>query len=195
MKGYNVENGTIIINRDLTELDFFVKNFLDILEKHSSFLIVSGFVSISTGRTRGTEDIDVLVPLLEFEEFRMFFDEIDKHGFWCYQGNDAKEVYSYLKEMMSVRFARKGEVFPNMEVIPVTPERKTKWFELNHPQDIKIKDFVFKIPPLEFEILYKEMILGGEKDLADARHLREFFKDILRNEKFKEFETLIKLEI
>ena len=172
-----------------------MKSFLDVLKKHSGFLIVSGFVSISTGRTRGTEDVDVLIPLLEYEKFKEFFDDINKHGFWCYQGNDAKEVYSYLQEMTSVRFAKKGEVFPNMEVIPVTPKRKTKWFELNHPQDIKIKNFAFKVSPFEFEILYKEIVLGSEKDIADARHLRDFFKDILKNEKFKEFEKIIRLEL
>ena len=55
------ETNTIVINRELTKLDLFVKDFLDILKKHASYLIVSGFVSISTGRTRGTEDIDVLI--------------------------------------------------------------------------------------------------------------------------------------
>lgn len=45
MKGYTVENGTVVINRDLTELDFLVKSFLDVLKKHFEFLIVSGFVS------------------------------------------------------------------------------------------------------------------------------------------------------
>lgn len=51
-KAYSVENNTIIVNRGLTKLDLFVRDFIDILKKHSNYLVVSGFVSISTGRTR-----------------------------------------------------------------------------------------------------------------------------------------------
>jgi len=47
-RAYMVERGVIIINRSLTELDLFVKEFLSILEKYSDYLVVSGFVSIST---------------------------------------------------------------------------------------------------------------------------------------------------
>ena len=53
MEGYSLENNTIVVNRELTELDLFVKEFIAILKKHTDYLIVSGFVSISTGRTRG----------------------------------------------------------------------------------------------------------------------------------------------
>ena len=47
-KGYSVEGDVLVINRELTDLDFFVKDFLEILKKYSGYLIVSGFVSIST---------------------------------------------------------------------------------------------------------------------------------------------------
>ena len=69
MKGYKVERDTIVINRELTSLDLFVKDFLSILKKYSDYLIVSGFVSISTGRTRGTEDVDILFPIIQKEKF------------------------------------------------------------------------------------------------------------------------------
>jgi len=45
---------------------------------------------------------------------------------------------------------------------------------------------------IEFEILYKEIILGGKKDIADAKHLRTFFSDLISEEKFKEYERVIK---
>ena len=70
-----------------------------------------------------------------------------------------------------------------------------KFFEFSHPQKIRIEDFEFKIPPIEFEILYKEIILAGKKDLADALHLRTFFSKILKEEKFKEYEPIIREEL
>lgn len=43
-KAFTVENDVIVINRELTELDGFVRSFPDVLKKHSDYLIVSGFV-------------------------------------------------------------------------------------------------------------------------------------------------------
>ena len=56
-------------------------------------------------------------------------------------------------------------MFPNMEVIPINEKKKAKFFEFNHPQKVRVQDFEFKIPPVEFEILYKELVLGGKKIL------------------------------
>ncbi len=190
-KGYEIKNRKIIINRELTKLDLFVRDFIDILEKHSNYLVVSGFVSISTGRTRGTEDIDILVPFMTEQKFNELFKDLQKNKFWCYQGDEPKEVYPYIKNMHNIRFARIGEMFPNIEFIPVTPSRKAQFFELNNPQKIKIKDFEFQIPPIEFEIVYKELVLGSSKDIDDAKHLKTFFSDILDGKKFEECKKII----
>ncbi|MBI2043776.1 hypothetical protein HYT24_00225, partial [Candidatus Pacearchaeota archaeon] len=157
--------------------------------------VVSGYVSISTGRTRGTEDIDVLVPAIEKGKFSNLFHDLQKNGFWCYQGDAIGEVYPYIKNMDSIRFAKTNEMFPNIEFIPINKLRKAKYFEFTHPQNAKVKDFEFKIPPIEFEILYKEIILKGKKDIEDAQHLRTFFSDMLKKERFKEYEKIIREEL
>ncbi|MFW5846927.1 MAG: hypothetical protein ACOCUU_02085 [Nanoarchaeota archaeon] len=192
MKGFKIKEDKIIINRELTELDMFVKNFLEIIKDYTNYLIVSGFVSISTGRVRGTEDIDMLLPLLDKEKFLELFKELNEKGYWCYQTESEEEAYEYLENLHSLRFAKKNEMFPNMEVIPVTEKRKAKYFELTHPQIIKIQDFEFHIPWIEFEITYKEKVLKGKKDLEDAQHLRSFFSDILKQERFEQSEEAIK---
>ncbi len=191
-KGYVLEKNTIVVQRDLTELDLFAKKFLDTLKKHTDYLIVSGFVSIATGRTRGTEDIDIIIPVMEKEKFSSLFRELEKNNFWCYQGDNPKEVYIYIKNLNSIRFAKKNEIFPNIELVPFNATKKAKFFEFGHPQKIKIMDFEFKIPPLEFEILYKELILKGKKDIEDAKHLRTFFSEIIKEKKFKEYEPIIR---
>src|SRR3989338_9756144 len=192
MKGYELKDNVLIIKRELTSLDLFVKDFLSILKKYSDYLVVSGYVSISTGRTRGTEDVDIIFPIMEKSLFSSLFEDLKKNNFWCYQGNNAEESYSYVKNLQSLRFARINEIFPNIEFIPFNKTKKAKLFEFSHPQIIKIKDFEFKIPPIEFEILYKEIILAGKKDIEDAKHLRTFFSDILKTERFKEYEPIIK---
>lgn len=152
-KGYLLEKNTIVIQRDLTELDIFAKKFLDTLKKHTDYLVVSGFVSICTGRTRGTEDIDIIIPAMEEEKFNALFKELEKNNFWCYQGDDAEDVYTYIKNLNSIRFAKTNE------------------------------------------ILYKELILKGKKDIEDAKHLRTFFSEIIKEKKFREYEPIIKEEV
>jgi len=80
--------------------------------------------------------------------------------------------------MVSIRFARVKEMYPNIEFIPITPAKKAKYFEFTHPQKMRVQDFEFKVPPIEFEILYKELVLAGDKDLKDAKHLRTLFSDL-----------------
>ena len=41
---------------DKTILDKFVEDFVKVIEKHCKYIIVSGFVAIAHGRSRGTED-------------------------------------------------------------------------------------------------------------------------------------------
>lgn len=195
MEGYSLENNTIVVNRELTELDLFVKKFIAVLNRHIDYLIVSGFVSISTGRTRGTEDVDILVPVIDKAKFQELFLELQKNDFWCYQGDTAEEIYPYLEKLTSIRFAEKDKMFPNIELVPFNQTKKAKAFEFNHPQKIRIKDFEFKIPPIEFEIMYKELILKGKKDLEDAKHLRMFFSEIIKKERFKEYEPIILSEL
>ena len=195
MKGYNMDENVLVINRELTELDIFLKDFLQILKKYSDYLVVSGFVSISTGRTRGTEDIDIIVPLMKKDKFQAFVNELLQNNFWCYQSDNQIELYKYISELKNIRFARKDELFPNIKFISFDDTKLAKKFEFEHPQNIKINNFEFKIPPIEFEILYKEIVLGSEKDIADAKQLRTFFKEILKEEKFKEYEPIIKKEM
>lgn len=194
-KAYFLDNGVIVLERDLTELDIFVKRFLEVFKKHSDYLVVSGFVSISTGRTRGTEDVDIIFPVMEQIKFEAMFNYLYKNGFWCYQGEEASLVYDYIKDLNNIRFALKSRMFPNIELIPFDKTKKAKYFEFSHPQKIRVKNFEFKIPPIEFEIIYKEMVLKGKKDIEDAKHLRTFFSEIIKDEKFEEYKTVIMSEL
>ncbi len=192
---YFLDNETIRINREMTELDLFLKKFLEVIKKDSSYLVVSGFVSIPSGRTRGTEDIDVLIPVPEKGEFCEMFDDLIKNEFWCYPSEGYDSAYAYVKSLESIRFAKKDERFPNREFIPIDGTKKAKYFEFTRLQKIKVSNFEFLIPPIEFEILYKEIILGGEKDIAGAKHLREFFSEIISKNKLKEYKKVIEGEI
>src|SRR3989338_5433279 len=102
---------------DRNILDEFCINFCKILEKHCKYIVVSGFVAISSGRTRGTEDIDVIIEKLPLERFIILHNDLIKNGFVCMQTEDVKSIYKdYLDDNLSVRYTFKDMMLPEMEV-------------------------------------------------------------------------------
>ena len=60
------------MEREISErsiLDRFVRDFVKVVEEHVEYIVVSGFVAISHGRSRGTEDVDIIVRKVSFGDF------------------------------------------------------------------------------------------------------------------------------
>ena len=64
---------------DKNILDKFVEDFVSVIEKHCKYIVVSGFVAISHGRSRGTEDIDMIIPKMDLNQFLRAI--LNKHTF------------------------------------------------------------------------------------------------------------------
>ena len=54
---------------DKINSDKFAEEVCAIIEKHVKYIIVFGFVAISHGRFRTTEDIDIIIEKIPFEKF------------------------------------------------------------------------------------------------------------------------------
>ena len=74
-------NSIIEIDRDLSDLDRFTINFIEILEKHTNYVIVSGYVAILLGRARASEDIDVIIPKIDFTTFQPLIHDLKQNDF------------------------------------------------------------------------------------------------------------------
>ena len=98
-------------------LDKFCIEFCNIVEKYTQYIIVFGFVAISSGRTRGTEDIDMIIPSLEKNAFIKVHNDLIKNEFVCMQSDNSKEIYdNYLNNNLSVRYTYKDKALPEMEI-------------------------------------------------------------------------------
>ena len=64
-----IDKKTIHIDRELSDLDTFAVNFTKILQKHTAYVIVSGYVAILLGRARASEEIDIIIPRIDFSTF------------------------------------------------------------------------------------------------------------------------------
>ena len=160
----------IILSRELSELDRFTLKFIKILRKHSPYALVSGYVSILLGRGRASEDVDILIPRMPPDKFRMLVEDLRKHKFTCLNTGSVDEMHEYLTEGVPLRFMENGQTIPNMEL---------KWAK-NRIDNLTLKKAVtvilgreeLRISPLELQIAFKEKVLKSPKDMEDAEHLR-----------------------
>jgi hypothetical protein len=62
----------------LNELDKLLLSFIRILEKYFEYVVVAGYVSILFGRSRATEDINILIKEADKKSFEKFWKEENK---------------------------------------------------------------------------------------------------------------------
>lgn len=83
----------IEFEKKLNKLDFFVFDFVKMLDKTKvKYVLVSGYVSILFGRSRLSEDIDVIVEKMNIIKFKKFWKEITK-SFECVNTKNAEDAY------------------------------------------------------------------------------------------------------
>jgi predicted nucleotidyltransferase len=181
-----IDKKTILVEKKLNELDKLLLSFVKILEKYFEYVVVSGYVSIIFGRARATEDIDILIKFDE-RKFEGFWNEINKK-FWCLNANKENAIETLLNA--NLRFARKKEIIPNIELKICKKEIDFLTLEEKLKVIFPKNKYIF-ISPLELQIAYKEEVLKSEKDVEDALHLREVFKDVIDENKIKEYKKLI----
>jgi len=178
---------------DKTILDKFVEDFCLIIEKHVKYIICSGFVAIAHGRTRGTEDIDMIIEKIPKSKFFFLHNSILKGGFICMQSDYPEEIYdNYLIKGDSVRYVLDQEGFfpPEMEIKFVKDELDEE--QLKERTKLPLTGLDVYFSSIESNIAFKEEYLRSDKDLEDAKHLRIIYEDILDEETIKKIKEKIK---
>ena len=167
----------IIFDRELSLLDSFVLSFTEHLAAiNIKYVIISGYAAILFGRSRISEDVDILIEHISFEKFLKFWSEIED-SFECLNTGKAYEAYNeYLETHHAIRIAKKGNFIPNIELKFVKNDLDR--YSLEHRRQVKLADRSLYLSPLELQIPYK-LFLGSEKDIEDARYLFKLFKDNL----------------
>jgi len=175
----------IRFKRELSELDKFVFRFIDLLEEsETDYVIVSGYVSILLGRTRTTEDVDILIDKIEVEKFKDFYNSVYNNKMWILNEVKLDKAYSMLEDGLAIRVAEKNEVIPNIE-LKFTKE-DLDYIAMKTRLKVLVNDKQAFISNIELQIAFK-FYLGTNKDIEDAIHLYELFKDKLDNKLMKEF--------
>lgn len=173
----------------LTELDKFVLDFVDLLDVR--YVIVSGYVAILFGRSRGTEDIDILIEPLGYGRFVELHERAEKSDFYFLNSTNPNTLYEMLSEGLAVRVAKKDMVIPNIELKFVKNEIDK--FSLDNRLRVVLNDRQIYISPVEVQIAYK-LYLGSDKDIEDAVYLWEIFKNHIDKSKLDYFMRKMNVE-
>jgi hypothetical protein len=168
--------------KHLTLLDQFVLGFIRVLELHTPYVIVSGYVAILFGRSRGTEDVDILVPRLEKKAFVDLHTALLAKGYEFLNAEGADGLYDMLVGRMGIRIARTDQFIPNIELKFLKDD--VDQYVLRDRVEVNISDAKVFISPIEIQIAYK-LYLGSEKDIEDAIYLFEIFKKDLDQQNLK----------
>ncbi len=182
----------IIFNRELTLLDSFVLDFTEhLVANNIKYVIVSGYVAILFGRSRMSEDVDILIEHIYFEKFFKFWSEIEKSNYECLNTDKPVEAYyDYLENRIAIRITIKGNFIPNIELKFI--KNDIDRYSLENRKHINLANKSLFISPIELQIPYK-LFLGSEKDIEDARFLFKLLNNYLDIVLLKMFLTKLKI--
>ena len=104
-----IRENSLIDEKQLNELDKFAIDFASILNNIKvPNVLVSGYVSILFGRSRSSEDIDIIVSKLTFDQFEKLW-KLLMRDFECISSSSPKTAYfDYLLTGHAIRFAKKN---------------------------------------------------------------------------------------
>jgi len=168
---------------DTNILDKFAIEFANIIERYTDYIIVSGFVAISSGRSRGTEDIDMIIPQIGFDLFKKINAQLNKFNFISIQSSKPEEIYNYLNDSTSVRYIKKNQPLPEMELKFARDELDN--YQLKTRTKLKLTGLNLWFSNINVNIAFKEELLKSPKDMDDARHLRIVYDELLDEDEIK----------
>ena len=185
-----IDKTTIAIDRELSELDSLAVEFTTILKNHTPYVIVSGYVSILLGRSRASEDIDIITPPMKMNSLKKLVLDLKDNRFFCINEESDQDIFDCLTEGLAVRFARQNTMIPNIEL---------KWAKkpihelvLEHPITVTLPRGILTISNLELQIAFKETILKSPKDREDARHLRKVAEGYLDTQLIQKYKEMLR---
>jgi hypothetical protein len=185
-----IDATTLEIKREISDLDRLALDFTTVLEKHTPYVIVSGYVSILLGRARASEDIDIIIPKITFPKLKKLVHDLKEKGFYGINEEKDSGIFEYLTEGLAVRFAKQNTMIPNIEL---------KWAK-NRVDDLVLQKTItvtlpqgaLHISNLELQIAFKEMVLKSPKDREDARHIQKVAEAYLDKKLLQQYKEMLR---
>jgi len=191
MGGIELQDGTLIVEREPNQLDEMAIRFSEILGQFDiKHVYIAGYVSILAGRARSTEDIDILIERIDKETADELAETLEEKGCWG-PAMPLTSMYEMLDNGDNIWVAPEDQITPHLEVKFARDEFDRA--SLQNAITARIGDEAISIGPLELQIAYK-FHLNAQKDIEDAVHLYTLFEESLSVPRLEEWVTRLDVE-
>ncbi|MFC7209884.1 hypothetical protein ACFQL3_05225 [Natronoarchaeum sp. GCM10025321] len=191
MGGIEIVDGELVIDRPPNELDELAIAFTEILDDlNIEHVYVAGYLAILTGRSRSTEDIDVLLEPIDEAESERLAERLKREGMWG-PAMPLDDLHMMLSDGDNIWVAPDEQVIPHIEAKFVDDEADRA--SLDQAITARVGDAELPVGPLELQIPYK-LYLGTRTDIEDAAHLVALFEESLRTEELEKWVRKLAVE-
>lgn len=182
MGGIELTEQGLFIDREPNELDTLAIEFSTLLDRLDiDHVFVAGYVAILAGRSRSTEDIDVILERCAEETISELASVLSREGFWG-ASMPLDSLFDVLDSSSHAWVARDGDMNPRLDLLFPTDEYDRASLRGSIPAHID--DATVPIGPIELQIAYK-LSLEGRTDHEDAAHLYVYFSETLSTERLE----------
>ena len=188
---FSVVDGKVELNKQMNEIDLFVKDVVGIIVEFADYVIVSGYVAILFGRSRGSEYVDMFIKEMPFAKFEMMYKNFVEHSFEWNIENPKLLYEDYLTQGVPVGVWRKN--CPLLRMDMKFPKEQSQKGLFEDRINVLMDGISIWLASIESTIAYKEQIAKSDKDILDARHLRKVF-DGLDEKKIETYKKTFSLE-
>lgn len=179
-----ITDDEIRIDKPPSELDALALDIVRTLDAVGiEYAVVSGYVTVLLGRSRATEDIDVIVERFDSRTADALASRLRNAGYWG-PAMPLEDMYETLDDGLAVRIAKNGDLVPNVEVKFAT-DRYSK-LSLANTVTVTLNESAMRIGSLELQIAYK-LGMGAERDFEDALYLYNLLGPSLTTPQLEEF--------
>lgn len=165
--------------------------FCNVIEKYVKYIVVSGFFAIVSGRSRATEDIDIIIEQINSDQFLEMHNDLVKNEYSCLQSSNPSEIYGdYLKAFLPVRYMHSNKIIPNIELKFAKDE--LDYYQIATRKKIEFTELDVYFSSVEANIAFKEELLKSPKDLDDAKFLRKVYQKEINEKEIDNLKKMIR---
>lgn len=181
----------IRIDKPPSDLDRLVLDVADILHDVGiTYSVVSGYIAVLFGRSRATEDIDVITERFDESTAETLASRLRDAGYWG-SAMPLDDLYETLADDLPARIAEDGHRVPNVELKFAVDEYDRA--SLNNVITVRLQGEAIRVGSIELQIAYK-LDMGTPKDYEDALYLYEVAGENLTSSELERYVTKLGVE-
>lgn len=177
-----IRDDEISIDKPPSRLDELILDVVDVLESVGiEYAVVSGYVAVLLGRSRATEDIDVIVERFDEETADELAAELRAAGYWG-SAMPLDDLHATLSDGLALRVAEDGHRVPNVEL--QFPHDRYDRRSLEDTVVVRLRERSLRVGSLELQIAYK-LRMGARTDFEDALYLYHLLESTLNTDRLE----------